>query len=196
MLRDDARSRSFQEDEMKKGLFSGFAALFALTLLFGATTSVLADPPKKSGPAKYVLVTGTIELDGIEPTAPPQSVTITLLGLSEPMQYQVSVTPGSPVQFLMRPGDQLALVRGGKWLAQRVEIHALGRGASFSVTLPGGDANGDNRVDWTDVDILADAYISQPGDANWDDRADVDCDGDVDDYDADLIFDNLDRFGH
>jgi hypothetical protein len=181
---------------MKKGHFSGYAALSALALLCGAPTSLPADPPRPSDPPRYAMVTGTIELEGIEPAAPPQSVTITLIGTLQPMQFQVWVTPDSPVRLLLPPGRYTALVRGSKWLAQRISILAAGKSSSFSITLPGGDANGDNRVDWTDLDILANSYPSLPGDTNWDERADVDCDGDVDDEDADIMFDNLDRYGH
>jgi hypothetical protein len=46
------------------------------------------------------------------------------------------------------------------------------------VTIPG-DINGDFRTDLKDLVLLAKAYGSTPGDANWNGNADIDGNGDI-----------------
>lgn len=43
-----------------------------------------------------------------------------------------------------------------------------------------GDLNGDGVVDAYDIEIVSMAYLSSPGDLNWNELADLDADGDVD----------------
>ncbi len=59
-----------------------------------------------------------------------------------------------------------------------------------TVTLLGGDANGDNAVDNVDLGLLAVAYASSTGDSNFDPRADFNNDGSVDNLDLAILANN------
>jgi hypothetical protein len=176
-----------------------FFALILLSglLMPGSALFAFAQSRSERGSKEYpqVRVTGRIELESLARQAGRQSITLTFLNTEEPLQYEMQVTHSSPIHFLLRPGRYQVIARGTKWLAQRVEIRVVGSSTKFQLLLPGGDANGDNRVDWDDLDLLADAFDSLPGMVNWDERADLDCDDDVDDDDADILFLNLFRYG-
>jgi hypothetical protein len=173
-----------------------FFLSFALPMLFGATFACAQPRAEKGSPRPHpVMVTGCIELEKLARNAGRQSVTLTFLDTADPLQFELRVTHAGQVHFRLRPGRYVAVARGAKWLAQRVEIAVVGSHTTFRLLLPGGDANGDNRVDWDDLDILADAFYTRPGMVHWDARADLDCDDDVDDDDADIMFFNLNRYG-
>jgi hypothetical protein len=53
-----------------------------------------------------------------------------------------------------------------------------------------GDITGDNKVDLWDLVDLADAYLSVPGDANWNQCADLDCDKVINLWDLVILADN------
>jgi hypothetical protein len=53
-----------------------------------------------------------------------------------------------------------------------------------------GDVNGDGKVDYEDLFLLADAYGSDPSDDNWDPRCDFNGDGHVGWWDLFALADN------
>jgi hypothetical protein len=61
---------------------------------------------------------------------------------------------------------------------------------AVSFTLHPGDINDDEIVDIWDLVLLADAYLSKPGDTNWDPDANLNCDGTVDIWDLVILADN------
>jgi hypothetical protein len=181
---------------MQKEHTSAFFLLCVLTLLFSTTFSFgQARSSRGAASRSRVNVTGRIELEGLARNAGRQSITLTFLNIEEPLQYEMQVTHAGQVHFHLPSGRYLVLARGTKWLGKRTEIDAVRPHNTFQLYLPGGDANGDNRVDWDDLDILANAFDSKPGRINWDERADLDCDDDVDDEDAEIMFYNLNRYG-
>ena len=61
---------------------------------------------------------------------------------------------------------------------------------AISFTLRPGDITGDGIVDIWDLVDLADAYLSHPGDTNWNQCADLNCDGTIDIWDLVILADN------
>ena len=53
-----------------------------------------------------------------------------------------------------------------------------------------GDITGDDEVNLWDLVDLADAYLSHPGDTNWNQCADLNCDGTVEIRDLVILADN------
>jgi nitrous oxidase accessory protein NosD len=54
-----------------------------------------------------------------------------------------------------------------------------------------GDINGDGTVDMLDVSIVADAFLSNPGDPHWNPDADINYDGTVDMADVSIVIDHF-----
>ena len=87
-------------------------------------------------------------------------------------------------------------IKGSKWLQKVVSVDASnGDVNGLSATLLPGDVNGDNRVDISDLGLLADAFNTTPDDASWNENADLDCDGKVDIADLGLLSDNFNSAG-
>ena len=61
---------------------------------------------------------------------------------------------------------------------------------TVSFTLHPADITGDGTVDIWDLVDLADAYLSHPGDTNWNQCADLNCDGTIDIWDLVILADN------
>jgi hypothetical protein len=57
-----------------------------------------------------------------------------------------------------------------------------------------GDVNGDNKVNYIDLFALADAYGSEPGDDNWDERCDFNGDNQVNYEDLFILADHYGMF--
>jgi hypothetical protein len=70
-------------------------------------------------------------------------------------------------------GNYRVYARGGRY-----PTYATAPFYQITVELPG-DVNGDNKVNYIDLFALADAYGSEPGDGNWDERCDFNDDDKV-----------------
>ena len=141
-------------------------------------------------------VSGFITLPGCANVA--QRFTLEFRSVDGALDYTVPVTltptaPGSSVGAFAVPGVPSAsyslAIRGGTWLQKDVALTPASLSAPISVSLEGGDANGDNRVDATDFGILVDAYggdASVPG-SGYDPIADFNSDGSVDATDFGIL---------
>jgi hypothetical protein len=137
-----------------------------------------------------IVVTTQVLFEGIVSGAPAQRLTLTIYDSQGFAIRTTEVKSGEWVRIRV-PKDVYSIsYRGEKWLGRRIAVSTTPARGNITV-LPAGDANGDNIVDWADMDIMADAYLSDPSCPHWDSRADLDCDGDVDDVDADLMCYNL-----
>ena len=63
------------------------------------------------------------------------------------------------------------------------------------ITLLPGDVTGNNRVGISDLSLLADAFFTTEGDADWNEDADLNCDNTVDINDLSLLADNFFKDG-
>lgn len=87
-------------------------------------------------------------------------------------------------------------IKGLRWLAKIISVDTTnGDVTNLRVTLPAGDANGDNSVDVFDLDALIQAFDSTPYDSNWIEGADLNADEIVDVLDLDLLILNFDQVG-
>lgn len=163
-----------------------------LTLLIGAPPTALSQRKAVRDPyLRLVNVVGYVELEGLSRSAPKQSVTISIALPDRTYSYHTDVQGKNRCHFYMPEGVYIATIQGEKWLSRKVLIDSRKPNNACNVVLLGGDADGDNAVDWPDMDILAAAYQTHKNDSAYDERADFDCDGDVDDADADILFYNL-----
>ena len=141
-------------------------------------------------------LSGTISLDGIVSNDPAQQI-----------NFEFSPTSGTATVFLMTAmitanglytltkvpvGTYSVGIKGLKWLRAVVPVTVTTSPtpAAASATLTACDANNDNVVDNSDLDILVSAYntsASVPG-SGYDIRADFNCDGNVDVNDWTLFF--------
>ena len=87
-------------------------------------------------------------------------------------------------------------VKGHKWLQKVISVDAsAGSVSGISVSLPAGDVVEDNSVDSADLSAMADAFFTAPGDALWNENADLNCDGTVEITDLGLLADNFNKSG-
>lgn len=179
----------------------------------GVTTVATVQPSPVFGQATITL------------TAAPDSVTIsgivTLEGISDPAFTNVTT---NPVTFVLTPAgggaattvmqtlglggsfsisslpaaNYTVTIEGDKWLSVKTNANAsAGDVTNVAVTLPAGDANGDNSVDPTDFNIFVSAYnsdISIPG-SGYNPLADFNNDGIVDPTDFGLFVGNYTKVG-
>ena len=138
-------------------------------------------------------VSGVVNLDGLAAAATPQTV-----------RFQFRPTDGSAPFTLTAPVDatgafsfpnipvvayNLAMA-GDKWLQKVIPLDLTADAPPVpNVTLPAGDANGDNVVDTTDFGILVGAYggAASVAGSGYDLRADFNCDGFCDATDFGLL---------
>lgn len=94
------------------------------------------------------------------------------------------------------PGTYTLSVKGSKWLRKSVAVDTTGGSVSgMSITLRGGDLNGDNLVSFTDFVVLRKAYGSNAGKANWNPNADLNSDGQVTMADLSILQSNYGKQG-
>jgi hypothetical protein len=87
-------------------------------------------------------------------------------------------------------------VKGSKWLAKNVSVDAShGSVPGVNATLLPGDINNDNKINITDLGLLADAFNSMPTSPNWNPNADLNGDNKVNISDLGLLADNFNRSG-
>src|SRR5262249_46301904 len=79
-------------------------------------------------------------------------------------------------------------VKGSKWLAKDVAVDTIsGDVSGLNLRLLPGDINNDNTVGIADLSLLADAFLTTPTDAFWNENADLNCDNTVDVTDLSLL---------
>jgi hypothetical protein len=102
-------------------------------------------------------------------------------------------TGGFSFVFDHAPGTYDIGVKGSHTLSRLEEDVVIDSATTYVDfgTLLEGDCENDDDVDIYDFGILADAVGSAPGDANWDERADLNNDGAVNIYDFGLLADNF-----
>jgi len=106
-------------------------------------------------------------------------------------------TGGFSFVFDHAPGTYDIGAKGSHTLSRLevgVVIDSATTNIDFGILLEG-DCDNSDVVDIVDFGIVGDAYGTVPGDANWDERADLNGDGVVDIYDFDLVADNYGLFG-
>ena len=176
-------------------------------ITFPSTTGTPANGKYSSltynvGPPSYLY--GNINL-GLAPNAPAQPITIIATSQTTHQSQTFVVPIGKPNGYFsftvtIAPGIYDVTVQGSKWLKQRVpnvRVEADYDYGNINVTLPGGDANGDNSVDSSDFGILIGAYGSDasiPG-SGYDPTADFNCDGMVDSTDFGILIGSFNETG-
>lgn len=94
------------------------------------------------------------------------------------------------------PGMYNVAVKGNRWLQKVVSVDlSQGDVSGVQVELLGGDANNDNSVDVLDLDLLIQAFDSDPDSSNWNENADFDSSNSVDVLDLDILIRNFDTQG-
>ncbi len=197
--------------------FAAGAAAQAWQLTSANAITRLADAPVSGGaisaslpplsvtlyvvPAAKYSVAGTATLEGIAPTAAPQTVTFAFRPTdgSATITKTASLSPAGGFSFAGLPAKAYTLrVSGAKWLAANVPVNLTGGNVSgVNVTLLAGDANGDNSVDSSDFTALIGSFnssISVAG-SGYDATADFNCDGSVDSSDFTLLIGNFNAVG-
>ena len=146
-------------------------------------------------------VSGTATLEALSAAAPPQPVTVELRPADGTASFRktVSVDAGGAFTLSGVPAKRYTLwFKGATWLAQTAPLDLTnGPVSGVSVTLPAGDANGDNAIDATDFGVLVSAYNSAksvPG-SGYDATADFNLDGAVDATDFGLFVGNYGSAG-
>jgi len=105
---------------------------------------------------------------------------------------------GTGEYYLVAPhvGTFDIAIKGQMWLRKvSQDVNMSGGGVVVNTSLVAGDANGDNRVDFMDDQVLRDAYLSTPGSPNWDPRADLTGNGVVNADDFRILRRRMGRFG-
>ena len=146
--------------------------------------------------ASLPAVSGSVTLSGCENVA--QNVTLEFRSLDGKLNYTCPVTlkptaPYSSVGTFSVTGVPAAsyslAIQGGTWLRKTVTLNSAALSAPVSVSLEGGDANGDNSVDATDFGILVTSYGSDRSVAGsgYDPQADFNNDGLIDASDFGIL---------
>jgi hypothetical protein len=87
-------------------------------------------------------------------------------------------------------------IKGSKWLQKDVNADTTDSDLfGLTATLLPGDINGDNRVDITDLGLLADSFGKSGGQAGFNPKADLNCDNKVNITDLGLLADSFGKTG-
>ena len=145
-------------------------------------------------------VSGTITLESLSASAPPQPVTLEFRPMDGTGSFRrsVSVNAGGAFTAPNVPAKQYTLwIKGATWLAETAPLDLTGGPVSgINVTLPAGDANGDNSVDSTDFGLLIGEYGSvTTGAGSGYNASDFNLDGSVDSTDFGLLIGNFGQAG-
>jgi len=113
---------------------------------------------------------------------------------------QITVSEDGLYSLIDIPADTYDVsVKCDKYLRETIEDIVVSEGGDVNDKdfgpLVAGDCNGDNAVDSRDATIVSDAMGTEPGDADWDERADVNGDGEVTSADSSLVSGNLNTTG-
>jgi outer membrane protein assembly factor BamB len=133
-------------------------------------------------------ISGTLTLQGRTNMAVPLTFTFRPATGSP---FAMSVTPAANGQFTLPSaprGDYTLAIQGSVYLRKDVAVdNRAGAVTNLTATLLAGDINGDNVVNLQDFSLLAAAYGSSAGSANWNPSADLNGDGVVDLQDFELL---------
>ena len=157
---------------------AGQIAGFAYDAATGAEHAVLLTPDAE--------VAGTVALlDFVgDATKVPVVIELRLPGTTTVVQRQtVFLKAGGEFSFLSSlTGTYDVAAKASHWLRQRlpnVTLSSTGKsGLSFS--LVNGDVNGDNAINFLDLEQVSDAWHSTPSSSNWNPNADLNGTGTVD----------------
>ena len=149
----------------------------------------------------YPSVSGNALLEGLSAAAPAQPVTVELRPGDGTAAFRraISVNAGGAFTLAAVQAKRYTLwFKGATWLATTTPVDAAnGAVTGVSITLPAGDANGDNSCDATDFGVFVSAYNSVkavPG-SGYDAAADFNLDGSVDATDFGLLVSNYNTAG-
>ena len=137
------------------------------------------------------VLSGAVSLQGTPSgrLAQPLLFTLTPTGTTGGSAVSQTLTPAADGSFTLTApalGTYQLSVKGSKWLRRTVPVNlSNGNVSGFTVSLLGGDINGDNSVSLADFFLLRNANGSSPGMANWNPNADLNNDGQV--TQADLL---------
>jgi hypothetical protein len=177
----------------------GGAQIASIKRYDGATGAYLDDfIPAGSGgltyPTSFVFSTGAtisgiITLKGCQNSI--QTLTFTLRPTDGSSNVVKTVTLAADGSFhltnILRKSYTLH-VKGSKWLARNVIVDASnGDVTGLTATLLPGDISGNNKVDIGDLADLADAFGTTPASPDWNENADLNCDGKVNILDLGLL---------
>jgi hypothetical protein len=144
-----------------------------------------------------VTVSGTITLSGC--VNPAQTLAFTFRPTDGSPPYTRAGTLASDGSFRLAdiPARVYTVhIKGGKWLAQNVTVDASGGDVTgVMALLRPGDIDNDNTVNIQDLGLLADAFLTTPASANWNENADLNCDSMVNIADLGLLADSFGKSG-
>lgn len=130
-------------------------------------------------------ISGMVLLQGFASgnLAQPLTFTLTPTGATPGSGTTETVTPAADGSFTLNDvpaGTYILGIQAVIWLKKNTAVNTTGGNVSgLSVSLLGGDVNGDNRVDAADGNALSAAYGSTPGQAKWNPHADLNGDGTI-----------------
>lgn len=141
-------------------------------------------------------VSGTVTLEDAFDTQ--QAVTFEFRPVGEGAVFSRTQTlsAGGAFNVAVPVGNYMLAIKGAKWLriTRAIDVSS-GNVSGVTAVLKTGDANNDNAVDVLDLDLLLQAFDTEPEFPNWNDGADFNCDGSVDVLDLDLLIRNFDQTG-
>ncbi len=146
-------------------------------------------------------VSGTLNFEGINPTAPTQNVTFTFRPTDNSAVFSRTLqVPASGVFSVsgLPQKNYTVHIKGNKYLAVNVAANATaGNVTGLTAFQPAADGNNDNSVDSSDFTLLIGAYNSDktiPG-SGYDPTADFNSDGSVDSSDFTLLIGEFNNVG-
>jgi hypothetical protein len=157
------------------------------------TVFQIAAPPQS--------LSGSVSLQNVAAANMAQPMTFTLTPTGSTTggvitQTQTLGTGGSFTLTGIPNGTYTLGIKGSKWLRKDVSVDSTGGSVTgLSVSLLGGDANGDNQVTALDLLAVKNAYNSVLGDANYNAAADFNCDGQVTALDLLIVKLNYNKTG-
>jgi hypothetical protein len=180
-------------DFMLKGLQTPFGVDYYVT------STRLGVQITRTGESLGSAIAGTLTLENIVTDASPQEVTFLFHpddNSGDILKTALIPSSGMFVLVALPPKSYTVHVKGAKWLAKNVVVDTTSGGVScMMATLLAGDANNDNSTDVLDLDLLIQAFDSDPSSLNWNEGADFNCDDSVDVLDLDILIRNFDKQG-
>jgi hypothetical protein len=143
-----------------------------------------------------VQVSGQITLKGAVSSA--QAITFAFRPTAgTPFTRQQTLQANGAFSFNDIPGGTYTLhIKGSKWLARNVKVDAShGDVSGVNATLLPGDIDGDNKVNITDLGLLADSFGRSQGQTGFNPNADLNDDNKVDITDLGLLADSFGKVG-
>jgi hypothetical protein len=135
-------------------------------------------------------------INGGYPYCPEQVATITIVTATSSSPFELSSDGTYNFSFAL-PSILSSPLIGGNYRVYASTYYSnmlVTNNATFTFALVG-DINGDGVVNILDAIMLANAYYSVPGDANWNPKADLNGDGSVNILDAIILANNFGKGG-